>query len=214
MNFMSEKCDDFSRLLASKNPVPGGGGASAYVGALGIALGSMVGNLTLGNKKYQNVEPDIKVLLKKSEDLRIKLTEFVEEDAKVFEPLSKAYGLPKTTEEEKKNKAFILENELKNACEVPVKIMECCCEAIDLLEEYSIKGTRIAISDVGVGAAFCKSAFLGASLNVFINTKLMKNLQRKNDFNIMAQDMLDKYIEKADRIYKKVEVSLRGEVNG
>ncbi len=92
--------------------------------------------------------------------------------------------------------------------------MECCCEAIDLLEEYSIKGTRIAISDVGVGAAFCKSAFLGASLNVFINTKLMKNLQRKNDFNIMAQDMLDKYIEKADSIYKKVEVSLRGEVNG
>lgn len=100
---------------------------------------------------------------------------------------------------------------MKNACEVPMKIMECCCEAIELLENYEKHGTKIAISDAGVGAAFCRAALTGASLNVFINTKLMNDIERKESLNQKAQEMLDEYVGRADRLYQRVEDDLKGE---
>lgn len=208
---MTEKsCRDFVEILASKEPVPGGGGGSAMVGALGMALGSMVGNLTLGKKKYADVQEDIKKILKKAETLQREMLELVEKDAEVFEPLSKAYGLPKETEEERKKKEQILEEALKLACSVPIKIMEKAIEAIDLHEELAQKGTRIAISDVGVGVLFCKSALMGASLNVYINTSLMKDRDYAVKINSLTEKMLDEGSKKADRIYREVEAGIKG----
>jgi len=104
---LEKSCTEFLNLLSTKEPVPGGGGASAYVGALGMALGSMVGNLTLGKKKYQDVEEEIKELLVKSEAVMIELIKLVDKDAEAFFPLSQAYGLPKNTDEERqKGKEF------------------------------------------------------------------------------------------------------------
>jgi formiminotetrahydrofolate cyclodeaminase len=208
---MTEKsCNEFLNMLASGAPVPGGGGASAMVGALGMALGSMVGNLTLGKKKYESVQDDIKAILLKAEQLQKELFSLIDEDAEVFEPLSKAYGLPRNTEEEKKRKDEVMEEALKLACSVPVKIMEKSLEAIALHEELAEKGTRIAISDVGVGVLFCKSALMGASLNVFINTKLMKNKEYAADINEKTEKMLAEGIERADKVYKEVESGIRG----
>jgi len=208
---MTEKsCREFVDILASKEPVPGGGGASALVGALGMALGSMVGNLTLGKKKYADVQDDIKRILEKAEALQKEMLELVEKDAEVFEPLSKAYGLPKETEEEKKKKEQILEEALKLACSVPIKIMEKAIEAIDLHEELAQKGTRLAISDVGVGVLFCKSALMGASLNVYINTSLMKDRDYAASVNSMTEKMLEEGCKKADRIYREVEAGIKG----
>ncbi|MDF2523456.1 MAG: sugar transporter substrate-binding protein [Clostridiales bacterium] len=208
---MTEKsCIEFINNLSSAAPVPGGGGASALTGALGVALGSMVGNLTLGKKKYENVQEDIKVILKKAEVLQKELIALVEEDAKVFEPLSKAYGLPKNTEEEKAKKEEVLEDALRIACSVPIKIMEKSMEAIALHEELVRKGTRIAISDVGVGVLFCKSSLMGASLNVYINTKLMKDKEYSENINRMTEIMLKEGIERADKVYCEVESSLKG----
>jgi formiminotetrahydrofolate cyclodeaminase len=172
---------DFSRQLSTKAPVPGGGGTSAYVGALGIALGSMVGNLTLGKKKYEGVQDEIKELLTKSEELRDKLQRLVEKDAEVFYPLSQAYGLPKATEEEKQKRDEVMQRCLRDASMVPLEIAENALEAIKLHERYAQIGTRIAISDVGVGVAFCMAALKGAKLNVLINTRLMKNAELKNE---------------------------------
>jgi len=108
---MTEKsCIEFLKLLSFGSPVPGGGGASVMVGALGMALGSMVGNLTLGKKKYENVQEDIKKILKKAEIIQNDLFALIEEDADVFEPLSKAYGLPRNTEEEKFKRDEIMES--------------------------------------------------------------------------------------------------------
>ena len=112
--------------------VPGGGGASALVGAVGTALGAMVGNLTLGKKKYADVQEDIKQLLIKAEGLQNDMLELINKDALAFEPLSKAYGLPKDTPEQQQYKAEVMENALKAASSVPYEIMEKCMEAIDL----------------------------------------------------------------------------------
>ena len=209
MGFSNVPCDEFVAVLATKAPVPGGGGASALVGALGTALGNMVGSLTVGKKKYADVEAEIKALQAKSDQLQSELLHLIERDAEVFEPLSKAYGLPKNTEEEKAEKARIMEAALKEACSVPMKIMEKCCEAIDVIEIFAKKGSVIAISDAGVGAAFLKVALEGASLNVFINTKSMADREYAEALNAKADQMLDVYTKKAAEIFESVKERLR-----
>ncbi len=206
---INRDCNEFLEILSSSAPVPGGGGASAFVGAIGMALGSMVGNLTLGKKKYEDVQDDIKVILNKAEKLRDELVSLVDKDAEVFEPLSRAYGMPKETEEEKRIKEEVMEKALKQAASVPLETMEKSLEAIALHEELADKGTRIAVSDVGVGVLFCKSALLGASLNVYINTKFMKNRQHAQELNEMTEKLIAEGVAKADEVYRKVEGMLK-----
>lgn len=209
MEFTKQSCESFIEVLASKEPVPGGGGASALVGAVGTALGNMVGSLTLGKKKYADVQEDIIALKAKADKLQAELIELVAKDAEVFEPLSKAYGMPKETEAEKTEKARVMAIVLQQACDVPYRIMERCCEAIELHREFAAKGTAIAISDVGVGVAFCKSALMGASLNVFINTKSMADRAAAEEINQKTEAMLSKYTAMADDIYASVLERLR-----
>ena len=204
MGFSTVPCNEFVEVLGSKAPVPGGGGASALVGAVGTALGNMVGALTVGKKKYADVEEEMKELMAKATTLQDELLHLIERDAEVFEPLSKAYGMPRETEEEKAEKARVMEIVLKDACSVPMEIMEKCCEAIDLIVEFAAKGSALAISDAGVGAAFCKAALEGASLNVYINTKSMKNREYAEKLNRKCDEMLAVYTVKADEIFQNV----------
>ncbi len=204
MGFSTVPCNEFVEVLGSKAPVPGGGGASALVGAVGTALGNMVGALTVGKKKYADVEEEMKELMAKATTLQDELLHLIERDAEVFEPLSKAYGMPRETEEEKAEKARVMEIVLKDACSVPMEIMEKCCEAIDLIVEFAAKGSALAISDAGVGAAFCKAALEGASLNVYINTKSMKNREYAEELNQKCDEMLAVYTVKADEIFRNV----------
>ena len=128
----------------------------------------------------------------------------VARDAEVFEPLSKAYGLPKDTPEEQAEKTRVMEEALKAACQVPMEIMRACCRAIELHEEFAKKGAAIAISDVGCGVACCRAALMGASLNVFINTKSMTDRIYAEKANAEAHGMMDKYVPLADRIFEDV----------
>ena len=209
MGFSTVPCNEFVEVLASKAPVPGGGGASALVGAIGTALGNMVGSLTVGKKKYADVEEEMYELKGKTDALQKELLHLIERDAEVFEPLSKAYGMPRNPEEEKAEGARVMEIVLKDACSVPMEIMERCCEAIDLIEVFAEKGSTLAISDAGVGATFCKAALEGASLNVFINTKSMKNREYADELNKKADEMLSVYTKKAEEIYQSVAARLR-----
>lgn len=204
MGFSTVPCNEFVEVLASKAPVPGGGGASALVGAIGTALGNMVGSLTVGKKKYAEVEAKMYELKAKCDKLQAELLQLIERDAEVFEPLSKAYGMPRATEEEKAEKARVMEIVLKDACAVPMEIMEKCCEAIDVIKEFAAKGSALAISDAGVGAAFCKAALQGASLNVYINTKSMANKEYAAELNAKADAMLEKYVPMAEEIFQSV----------
>jgi len=202
--------ETFVEELASNAPVPGGGGASALVGAIGVALGNMVGSLTVGKKKYADVEEEIKALKEKSTALQDKLLQLVEEDAKVFEPLSRAYGLPSGTDEEKAEKAKVLEEALNLACSVPMQIMETIGEAVSILEEFNEKGSRLAISDVGCGAICCQAALRAASLNVFINTKLMKDKENADKLNEKANALLEEYKKRTEDLFLQVESGLKG----
>ena len=182
----------------------------ALVGAIGVALGNMVGSLTVGKKKYADVEEEIKTLKEKSTALQDKLLQLVEEDAKVFEPLSRAYGLPSGTDEEKAEKAKVLEEALNLACSVPMQIMETIGEAVSILEEFNEKGSRLAISDVGCGAICCQAALRAASLNVFINTKLMKDKENADKLNEKANALLEEYKKRTEDLFLQVESGLKG----
>ena len=209
MGFSKLPCNEFVEILASKAPVPGGGGASALVGAVGTALGNMVGSLTVGKKKYADVEEEMIELKARCDRLQQELLLLAEKDAEVFEPLAQAYGMPKNTEEERAEKARVMELALKDACTVPMEIMEKCCEAIELISEFAAKGSALAISDAGVGAAFCKAALLGAGLNVFINTKAMADKDLAASLNAKTDAMLKKYPPMADDIFESVMKRLR-----
>ncbi|MCR4429021.1 MAG: cyclodeaminase/cyclohydrolase family protein [Caldiserica bacterium] len=197
-------CQKFLELLASSSPVPGGGGACALVGAAGVALASMVANLTVGKKKYESVQEEVKAIVERANSLRALFLDLVEEDARGFEPLSKAYSLPRDTEEEKRVRERILEEALIGACSAPLKIMRACLDSLSLHEELAEKGTKIAISDVGTGAVLLKAALLGASLNVFSNTRLMKNAEKARTLNSQAEEILEKGLKQADQVIQRV----------
>ena len=208
MEIYKQSCEDFIEELASKAPVPGGGGASAFVGAVGVALGNMVANLTIGKKKYADVEEELTVLREKAYVLQKELLLLVEKDAEVFEPLAAAYKHPKETEEEKAYKEKVMEEVLREASAVPMEIMEKICEAILLHKEFAAKGSVLAISDAGVGATFCKAALEGASLNVFINTKSMKDREYAEELNKKTEEMLAMYVPMAEEIFMSVKERL------
>ncbi len=200
MDMTLESCRKFVEVLASSQPAPGGGGAAALVGALGTALGNMVGSLTVGKKKYADVEEEILALKAKCDALQTELLDQVEADDKGFVPLAKAYGIAK----DDPNRETILEEATITACAVPVHIMELCCQSLDAIAVFAAKGSRLAVSDAGCGAVCVKAALQAASLNVFINTKSLKNRELAEEMNAKCLDMLDKYGKLADDIFTSV----------
>jgi len=204
IDFTENSCKDFIDVLASSAPIPGGGGASALVGAIGVALGNMVGSLTVGKKCYVDVEEDIIRCKKEADEITKRLLELVAKDAEVFEPLSKAYSLPKSTPEELAKKEEVMAVVLKDACEVPLEIMKTCARGLDLMKEFAEKGSRIALSDAGVGATLLKSALQGASLNIYINTKSMKDRVLAQQLNDETDSLRKTYEKKADEIFENV----------
>lgn len=190
--------------LASKAPVPGGGGASALGGALAAALGQMVGNLTTGKKRYADVEEEIQQSLFALNILQMELMALADKDAEVFAPLAVAYGLPKDTEQQRAEKERILEENLLAATLVPMQMMEKTSAVLDVLELLAEKGSRMAISDVGVAVQFARAALNGAVMNVYINTKSMKNREKAGELNVKAGKMIAQGTKQADEIYGKV----------
>ena len=204
----SMRIQEFLDVLSSKEPVPGGG-ASALAGALGNALGQMVSNLTIGKKKYALVEDEIKELAERMKGIQGQFTQLADQDAKVFAPLAKCYSLPSDTEEEKAYKAEVMEARLLDASLVPMEIMEKAAEMLEIMDILADKGSRMAVSDVGVGVQFIRTALLGAVMNVYINTKSMKNRGKAEEMNEKAERLIREGTEAADRIYQKVLGQLR-----
>ncbi len=204
MKLTEKSCVEFVDLLASKKAVPGGGGAAALSGALGIALNSMVANFSIGKKSLLEYEEEHKSILKEGEDLKNKLIDLVDEDAENFLPLSKAYGMKSSTEEEKKHKEQVLQDALKVACSGPVKMIEYIYESILLHERLLDKSSKIIVSDIGVGVQCLKSALHSANLNVIINLNSIKDEEYKNEIQKNINPKIEDGSKKADEIYKKV----------
>lgn len=202
-------CEEFVEALSSSQPAPGGGGAAALVGAIGAGLGHMVGALTVGKPKYADVEPELLELMLDANDVRAQLLALVEADAEAFVPLSAAYGLPSNTDEEKAHKAQVLEARLRDACAVPLDIMRACARAIELCERFAALGSPLVVSDAGCGVITCKAALQAASLNVFVNTRLMKDRVHAEACNAQARELLDEYLPMADAVFSQVEEHLQ-----
>lgn len=201
---------DYLDVLASKAPVPGGGGASALGGALAAALGQMVANLTVGKKRYADVEEEMQGFLCALNICQMEMTALADKDAEVFAPLAAAYGLPSETEEQKAEKDRVMEENLLAASLVPIQIMEKAVGIMAVLAEMEQKGSRMAVSDVGVAVQFARTALTGAVMNVYINTKSMKNRERAEELNRQAEELLRDGTRKADEIYDKVLQKLTG----
>ncbi len=200
----TKSCPDFAAVLASREPVPGGGGAAALSGALGTALASMVGNLTLGRKKYAIYEEDIRRILDRAESIRLRLLALIDQDAEGFVPLSKAYSIPK---EDPDRDRILLEASIQ-ACQAPLEMMRQICAAIELLEELTEKGSVMLLSDVGCGAALCRGALEAASLNIYINTRTLSDRERARRLNEETDALLDTYVPRAQAVTDKVRARL------
>ena len=175
MGMTAKSSDYFLDALASKAPVPGGGGAAALGGAIGMALSNMVGNLTVGKKRYAAVEKEVQELLEKGSRIIDDLKGLVDRDAEVFAPLARAYGLPKDTPEKAAYKEKVMEECSKTACSVPLEIMRQAYAGIKIHERMGQIGSRLAISDVGCGVVFLKAALISGYLNVLINLGAIKD---------------------------------------
>jgi formiminotetrahydrofolate cyclodeaminase len=167
--------EPFLDALASSNATPGGGSAAAILGAMGAALVSMVCNLTIGKKKYAEVEGEMKDVLAKAEELRHRMTGMIQEDVKAFDTVMGAYGMPKETDADKLKRDAAIQDALKQATEVPIRCCHLAREVIDLALTASAKGNLNVISDAGVGVLSAYAALRSAALNVYINAKMISD---------------------------------------
>ncbi len=165
--------EQFLDALASQGPTPGGGSAAAIIGAMGAALVSMMCNLTIGKKKYSEVEGEMKDVLVKAEALRTKLTGMIEDDVKAFDAVMAAYGMAKGTDGEKQAREKAIQSALKQATDVPLRCCHAAREVIDLAAIASEKGNLNVISDAGVAALAAYAALRSAALNVFTNARMI-----------------------------------------
>ena len=194
--------------LASAAPTPGGGGASAYAGALAAALASMVGNLTGGKKTYADVEDEVRASLARLDALRARLVALVDEDARAFEPLAAAYRLPKATPEEQAAKNAALQQALVGASDVPLAIMRAVADVVDEADYLAHHGSKMARSDAGVAAAFARAASDGASLNIFINAASMDDAAQAARYRGEAESLAARTRERCDELFDFVKTSV------
>lgn len=196
---------EFTRFLASAEPVPGGGGAAALVGALGVALGNMVAALTLGKPKYAEVEVEVAELRRQGEALQERLLEQINADAEGFRPLAEAYKLPKN----EPRRAEILEQATLRACGTPMEIMELGAAAIAVIAELASKGSRMAVSDAGCAAAAVRAAVEMAYLNLLINTRSLRGREQAEALNARGQELLMRVGRQAEEVWSQVEIRLK-----
>ncbi len=196
---------EFLDALSSKEPTPGGGGASALVAAVSCSLCSMVANLTTGKKKYAQYQEKIEEYLDILAQKNAVLQNDIKKDAEAFAPLAAAYSLDKNTE----NYEQIMEKALLDAATAPKEILEDIYSLVAVIEDLAVMGSRLAISDVAVAATCLIAALQGCVLNVYINTKSMKNREVAAEMNAYVSKIVEDGVSRMNVVYKNIDESLR-----
>ena len=194
----------FCTALISKSPVPGGGGASALAGALAACLGGMAVQLTRGKKKFIPVDEMLKAQLESLEESRQTLLHCMDEDAAAFEPLSKAYGMPAETEQQKEKKQAVLETCLCRAAQPPMKILQTGAEVAASLQALSGHISKLVISDLGCAAAMTRACMQCAAMNVWVNAQLMKDRAKAETLYAESRDVLERGTAQCETLIQKV----------
>lgn len=194
----------FLEELASSEPAPGGGSVAALSGALGASLVSMVCNLTIGRKKYAEVEDEMRVILAQSEALRVELTQLLEDDVAAFSQVSKAMKMPRDTEEQKAVRTVALQEALKKATDVPMRVAEACVKVIELCGPVGEMGNINAVSDAGVGVLTAETGLRSAALNVLINLAWLDDEAFIAEQNAKLNGLLEGKPEIKEEVYQLV----------
>ncbi|MBQ6091422.1 MAG: cyclodeaminase/cyclohydrolase family protein [Lachnospiraceae bacterium] len=200
---------DFLEALAGKDPVPGGGGASALTGALGASLASMTCALTFGKKKYADKEPALREADAKLRENASLLFEGIDRDAKAFLPLAEAFSLPSGTPEEAAHKDEVLQKEYLAACDVPMAVMKSCLEGIEAAAVAGTDGSKVVISDACAGLILLEAAMKAAALNVYINARYMKDRTKAEELVRFAEETCDKGSKLAGEVISVITEELK-----
>ncbi len=199
----------FVDLVASDAPAPGGGSVAALAGGIGAALTAMVSGLTIGKKKYAEVQDLVIDAQKKGVALQARFIDVMDRDTEAFNVVSAAFGMPKDNDEQKAARSAAIQNGLKGCTKTPFEMMELAAEAIDLLASIVGKSNDSAASDLGVAALSLKSAMQGAWLNVLINIGSIKDQDFVNEYRTKGEAMLARCLPIADECYNKVLTSIQ-----
>ena len=198
--FSKKELNVFAGELASREPVPGGGGASAYVGALGAALGTMAAELTCGKKKYLHHTSELEDIIRRLNELRHELISLVDGDAEAFAPLARIYAIPHGTPGREEQ----MEVCLRRAADAPMQIVRCCCRCIELLAELTDICAPLAVSDAATGVVLCRAALLGGAVNVRVNTHYMRDRDYAAALDQETVQLAEKYGRLTDDLYDKI----------
>lgn len=196
----NKSIEEFSKLSASKDPVPGGGGVCACVASLASSLGEMVTNLTIGKQKYIQYTNELNDIRKELEILRNNLLDCINKDAQSFEPLAVAYKMDKNDPKYES----IMEESLKVAASSPLLILKYCTRVIDLDERLAVIGSKISVSDAATSVMLAHGAMYGAYVNIIVNTNMMKKEENKKIFEEEAVKLLDEYSPKALNVFDDI----------
>ncbi len=195
----------FANETASESVAPGGGSISAYMGSLGVSLGTMVANISAGKRGWEEQVSFFSDWAEKGQKLKDDLLKLVDEDTRAFDEIMKAFGLPKNTDEEKKLRSEAIQTATKYACEVPLRTMSAASNALVMLEPMIEKGNQNSVTDAGVGVLCVHAAVQGAYMNVLVNAKGLKDEKFAKHMIDEAKQILAKTNLKADELVKKVE---------
>lgn len=196
---MDKTCRGFAEALAAREPVPGGGSASAFVGALGASLCGMVARYGATNPALADRADDLTSAFAQADELAQELVDLVAEDVRAYGQVSAAYGIPR----DDPARTAAIQDALHVAAMPPYRIMDACGRALALLEDMADKGSRQLLSDVACGAVFCRAAMQGASLTLFANTTSMKDRARAEELEAACDELLDAWLPRADALARR-----------
>lgn len=206
----SQSLRDVLKVSASSEPTPGGGSVAAMVAAFAASMSAMVGNLTIGKKKYRDVEPEVTRLRDRALCLMNRMEELVDADMQQFRRFMEFYKMPAATDEEKERKEHLIQEALRGATETPLEIARACIEILKIVDEVAPIGNTMAISDAGVSAYLAEAALQAALLNVDINLPLLKD----EAFAKKAQDDKEGLIEQARQLKDRALATISRRMKG
>ncbi len=198
------KTYEFTQLLASDAPAPGGGSAAALEGAIGAALTAMVCTLTIPKRAYADHAAELEVIRDKAEAIRAKFIDVMDRDTEAFMAVSNAYAMPKSTDEEKAVRSAAIQRGLESCTATPYEMMELAAETIELSLSLLGRFNETAASDLGVAAISLRSAVQGAWLNVRINIGSLKNKELAESYRVRGQELLEKVQTMSDELYNTI----------
>ncbi len=200
---------DFANETASESVAPGGGSVSAYVGALGVSLGTMVANLSSHKRGWDHHWEEFGNWAEQGQAIKDELVFLVDEDTNAFNKIMAAFGLPKGTDTEKLARKIAIQEATKYAIEIPFRVMKTSFKAFEVIEEMVKNGNPTSVTDAGVGALCVRSAVIGAFLNVKVNTNDLDDKQFVDEILTRAQGIVELARKKEEEILKLVDEKLK-----